>query len=328
MARGSSYGDKPTELLTLNPPPTNIPRRATRVMPAIRIEEDEPETRVERPAKARRAPAQPSIATSSSPAYNPEEEYPQHADNQAYSLTRHRHWLLLLLVTLGCVVVGAIVLTAAGIYLRPSSGGVYPNYQGQSFPVQLGGSYSAYNLWQNSNGPIAAKTPIPKNPGPYSVLGKPTISAAFINEVLATYHSPTAGMGQDLYNLGVQYGIDPVYPLAFFMHESQFGTTGEARTTLSLGNSRCIPDRPCVNTAGTACQTGQSCYAKMYSWQDGFEQWYKLIRNLYVAQWGLVTVDQIIPKYAPNSDGNDEASYIAALKHTVDTWRAGVVVVS
>ena len=42
----------------------------------------------------------------------------------------------------------------------------------------------------------------------------------------------------------------------------------------------------------------------MYSWQDGYEQWYKLIRNLYVAQWGLVTVDQIIPTYAPSSDHN------------------------
>jgi hypothetical protein len=61
----------------------------------------------------------------------------------------------------------------------------------------------------------------------------------------------------------------------------------------------------------------------MYSWQDGFEQWYKLIRNLYVAQWGRVTVDQIIPKYAPNSDGNNEAAYIATLKYEVSTWRAG-----
>ena len=43
----------------------------------------------------------------------------------------------------------------------------------------------------------------------------------------------------------------------------------------------------------------------MYSWEDGFDQYYKLIRNLYVAQWGLVTIDQIIPTYAPNSDGNN-----------------------
>ena len=63
----------------------------------------------------------------------------------------------------------------------------------------------------------------------------------------------------------------------------------------------------------------------MNSWVDGFEQWYKLIRNLYVAQWGLVTVDKIIPTYAPNSDGNNEAEYIASLKHEIDTWHAGIL---
>jgi hypothetical protein len=159
---------------------------------------------------------------------------------------------------------------------------------------------------------------LPKNPGPYSVLGKPTVSADFLNQVLASYHSPTAGMGQSLYDLGVQYGIDPVYALAFFMHESLFGTTGEARVTLSLGNERCIPDRNCIDQ-------DRGGYAQMNSWQDGFEHWYKLIRNLYVAQWGLVTVDQIIPKYAPNSDGNNEAEYIATLKREVDVWRAGTL---
>ena len=149
-------------------------------------------------------------------------------------------------------------------------------------------------------------------------MGKPTISASFINQVLASYNSPAAGKGQTLYDLGVKYGIDPVFALAFFMHESLFGTTGEARATLSLGNSRCIPTRPCIDQ-------NRGGYAQMYSWEDGFDQWYKLIRNLYVAQWGRVTVDQIIPKYAPNSDGNNEQEYIATLKHEIDTWHAGIL---
>jgi hypothetical protein len=217
------------------------------------------------------------------------------------------------------VVLSSMVLISAAIFQRHDN----PNlvtYAGQSFPIQVGGSISAFNTWQNSTGPIASKTPIPVkvSTGPYSVLGKPTISASFINQILAAYGSPAAGTGQQMYNLGVQYGIDPVYAMAFFMHESLFGTTGEARTTLSLGNLRCIPTRPCD-------QTGDGGYAQMYSWVDGYEQWYKLIRNLYVAQWGLVTVDQIIPTYAPSSDHNDVAAYIASLKHEVDTWRAGIL---
>ena len=206
------------------------------------------------------------------------------------------------------------------MFQRPGTGEVVPYNGGQTYSIQVGGSYNAFNVWENSNGPIATKTPIPipTSTGPYSVLGKPTITADFINRVLASYGSPAAGLGQQMYDLGVKYGIDPVYALAFFMHESLFGTTGEARVTLSLGNLRCIPTRPCIDQ-------NRGGYAQMYNWTDGFEQWYKLIRNLYVAQWGRVTVDQIIPKYAPNSDGNNEAQYIATLKREVDVWHAGVL---
>jgi hypothetical protein len=150
------------------------------------------------------------------------------------------------------------------------------------------------------------------------VLGPPTVSAAFINQVLAAYHSPAEGLGQALYDNGVTYGIDPVYALAFFLHESSFGTTGEARKTLSLGNERCIPDRPCVDQ-------DQGGYAQMESWQDGFVHWYALIQHLYIEQWHLTTVEQIIPKYAPSSDGNDETAYIAAIEQAVTTWHAGEV---
>ncbi len=151
-----------------------------------------------------------------------------------------------------------------------------------------------------------------------SVLGPPTVSAAFIDRVLSAYHSPAAGLGQALYDDGVRTGIDPVYALAFFMHESSFGTTGEARKTLALGNERCIPDRPCVDL-------DRGGYAQMQSWEDGFAHWFSLILTLYVKQWHRVTIEQMIPKYAPGSDGNDEEGYIAAIEHAVDTWRRGVV---
>ncbi|HET8846257.1 MAG TPA: hypothetical protein VFN35_32645 [Ktedonobacteraceae bacterium] len=336
MARGSSYGGKSPELSRGVTTPTNIPRRATRTLQAMSIEEieQEQETQHSRSSRNRRAPqASSTLVTREIPLYEEDEEprttrikstprtktrviVPEYPEEAPHPLRRHHSWLKIMLVSLGCTIVGAIVLTIAGMYLRAPSTTSMVNYQGQSFPVQLGGSYDAFTTWYDSSGPIPTRTAIPKNPGPYSVLGKPTITVDLINQVLAHYNSPTAGMGKDLYNLGVKYGIDPVYPLAFFMHESLFGTTGEARVTRSLGNLRCIEDRPCIDR-------DRGGYAQMYSWQDGFEQWYKLIRNLYVSQWGRVTVDQIIPKYAPNSDGNNEKAYIALLKHEVDTWRAG-----
>ncbi len=161
--------------------------------------------------------------------------------------------------------------------------------------------------------------------GSYTVTGPPSISAPFINTILCTWHSPTCGKGQTLYNLGIKYGIDPAYALAFFMNESTFGTAGMARITLGLGNERCIDDRPCVNGQGDPCQAGQSCYAQFESWEDGFEHWYMLIKNLYIGQWGLTTVPQIIHRYAPNADNNNEAHYAYVVEHAVDLWRAGKV---
>ncbi|HEY6407941.1 MAG TPA: hypothetical protein VIY29_10785 [Ktedonobacteraceae bacterium] len=153
---------------------------------------------------------------------------------------------------------------------------------------------------------------------PSSVLGLPSVSVAFINRVLAVYHSPAAGLGQALYDDGVRTGIDPVFALAFFFHESSFGTTGEARKTLALGNERCIPDRPCVDL-------DRGGYAQMQSWEDGFAHWYALILMLYVKEWHRVTIEQIIPKYAPGSDSNNEVAYIAAIEHATAVWRRGVV---
>ncbi len=296
MARGSSYGENSQPPPLTVTPQTSIPRRATRELPALN-EEEERETHVV-PAK------QTEIIT-----HDSEKEHP---------LARHRTWLTPLLICMVCIIVGAMVLIIAGINQRTGDPQLVKVPDVQSFAIQVGGSVDAFSVWQNSNGPIADKKPIPAHPGPYSVLGKPTISVDYINQVLASYHSPAAGQGQALYDLGVKYGIDPIYALAFFMHESLFGTTGEARATLSLGNLRCIPTRPCIdrNNGG---------FAQMFSWVDGFEQWYKLIRNLYVAQWGRVTVDQIIPVYAPSSDHNNVAGYIAALKHEIDYWHAGIL---
>lgn len=164
--------------------------------------------------------------------------------------------------------------------------------------------------------------------------GKPTISASFINTVLSNYHSPAAGQGQALYDLGVKYDIDPVYALAFFMHESRFGTAGMARITHSLGNSRCVANQACVNTSGDECQARQSCYASYASWQSGFEEWYQqmvayengALKYYLSKQWiPLTTLQTIIPVYAPTSDGNNEAAYIAAIQHAVATWRSGTV---
>jgi len=152
--------------------------------------------------------------------------------------------------------------------------------------------------------------------GGYTVVGSPTIQADFIDSVLKHYNSPAAGKGKVLYDYGVKYNIDPAFALAFFMQESTFGTQGIARVTHSLGNIRATNGYP--NYGG---------YRLYHSWEEGFDDWYKLINNLYVGQWGLSTVDQIIPVYAPAADNNDESAYIQNVKNAVDTWRNGTIAV-
>lgn len=145
----------------------------------------------------------------------------------------------------------------------------------------------------------------------YTVTGQPTISVAVIARVLCNAHSPACGTEQSLYTDGVKYGIDPAFALAFFQHESGYGLAGEARVSLSLGNLRCIPGYPC-----------RDGYAWFPSWESGFEAWYKLISVLYVAEWHLTTIEQIIPKYAPSADHNDEHAYIQAVETAVDSYRS------
>src|SRR5258708_37677932 len=106
MARGSSYGEKkPTTALTT--PHTNVPRRATRSFQTGPIQEEEPERQLARPARVRRAPEMPS--TPIVPAFS-----------EPLPLARHRCWLLLLLLSFGCVVVGAYVLASVGMFLHPT----------------------------------------------------------------------------------------------------------------------------------------------------------------------------------------------------------------
>lgn len=144
----------------------------------------------------------------------------------------------------------------------------------------------------------------------YILMAAPSISVGQIERVLTQYGSPAVGLGQTIYDLGVKYGIDPAYALAFFVHESGCGTRGVARFTKSIGNIRW--------TEGYDNYEGYRSYS---SWASGVEDWYKLIKELYIDGWQLKTVDAIVPVYAPYGDNNDPPGYAAAVKSMVASWR-------
>lgn len=144
------------------------------------------------------------------------------------------------------------------------------------------------------------------------VVSSPTVTIALIDQVLTGAHSPAQGLGTVFYHLGVKSGIDPVFALAFFHHESDYGTRGMAVLTHSIGNIRCTPGFP-------SCIGDYRSYA---SWEQGIADWYTLIHDVYVGH-GRDTVATILPMYAPTDDGNNVQAYLRAVMEDVARWREG-----
>lgn len=152
----------------------------------------------------------------------------------------------------------------------------------------------------------------------YSIVGAPSLSAAFVDQVLAGARSPMQGSGAAFVRLGRQYEIDDAFVLAIFHHESNYGTTGEARVSKSPGNLRCL-DQAHYSDLLPLCRDG---YAWFPTWTRGLEAMYRLLAGpLYVAG-GLVTIKQIIERWAPDSDGNNSAAYVADVENDIANWRA------
>jgi hypothetical protein len=144
-----------------------------------------------------------------------------------------------------------------------------------------------------------------------SVVGGPSLSTQQVNTILTNAGSPAAGSGQTFYQDSLAYHVDDSVALAFFKHESSYGTRGEAAQSLSIGNLRCID--------GYACQDN---YAWFPSWQSGIDAWYRLISGPYYVGSGLTTIPQIVHKYAPNADNNDEVAYTNAVESDISSWRS------
>jgi hypothetical protein len=183
--------------------------------------------------------------------------------------------------------------------------------------VVLAGGFAALRFLDAQPAPVSAAPQIAGSVAPIGVLqSAPSLNAAQINAVLSGYGSPAVGSGQDFYDLGVTYGIDPAYALAFFVHESSAGTNPswdgmkpDGSTTHDIGNISC---------AGYA-----TCYGRWRdyaNWRTGIDDWYRLISVEYIGGRGFSTVDQVIPVYAPSFE-NDVGGYTNAVSALVGQWR-------
>lgn len=156
--------------------------------------------------------------------------------------------------------------------------------------------------------------------GDYTLQAAPSLKPEQIDQILATYGSPAVGTGQDWYELGQKYNIDPAIAVAFFVHESSAGTNpawaglkSDGSTTHNVGNIIC---------AGYA-----RCYGRFRdyaSWREGIEDWYRLIDVEYIKGRGHQTIADVIPVYAPAFE-NDVQNYINVVEKLVDDWRSNGV---
>lgn len=175
---------------------------------------------------------------------------------------------------------------------------------------------SNWRPWDMLRGTQQSSTLPVSPPGNYELRAAPSLTAEQINRVLESYNSPAVGTGHIWYNIGLQYGIDPAIAIAFFIHESSAGTNPNwagikpgGGTTHNVGNIIC---------AGySRCHGRFRDYA---SWEEGINDWYRLIDIEYIQGRGHRTIADVIPVYAPAFENNVQG-YINAVTRMIDDWR-------
>jgi hypothetical protein len=148
-------------------------------------------------------------------------------------------------------------------------------------------------------------------------LSPPRIEPSVFARILTAAGSSAAPDSAALYATCLRHSLDPAVALAFFAHESSYGKRGSAVVTRNWGNIRIPSRRPPWGKVRNPHAPG--ALAVYDSWLDSLDAWCMLIASVYVPS-GRDTVRRAIPVYAPSSDGNAPAAYIAAVLNLVALW--------
>jgi hypothetical protein len=178
----------------------------------------------------------------------------------------------------------------------------------------------------DQSGPAtAAESPVPLGDeevmaGDYSILAAPRIGLpAFLN-VLQQAGSPAAPDGIAIYNAFVAKGVDPAVGLAIFQHESNYGKSGVAAVTNSIGNSRYYGDPGGLGITKHSTGTNGS-FAAYPNYTVAAEDLARLLSSsLYGTSADHSTVRTFAAKYAPSKDHNNPAGYGASVANHIAAW--------
>lgn len=161
-------------------------------------------------------------------------------------------------------------------------------------------------------GLVPAPSPTVATPKPTSttIARSPSISIVEVERVLARVNSPMLPYAGDIYAYGVQYGIDPVFALAFWMKESREASDGSVAAV----------DHNPGYTQGLNSDPHCGRWACWPTWPEGIQGWFRYMR-VYFVDRGRTTVEVILPIYAPPTE-NNTTGYIASVLNWVYQWRA------
>lgn len=122
-----------------------------------------------------------------------------------------------------------------------------------------------------------------------------------------------------VYDYCLQRRVDSAFLLAMFKHESQYGTQGTATQTHSWGNTR-LPVHGNVKPIGTA-QGRRGTFPIFKNWADGGISTVARFVE-YGPYQGKRTVEEIVPIWAPVTDGNDPGRYVQAVLAEMERIKA------
>ena len=153
----------------------------------------------------------------------------------------------------------------------------------------------------------------------------PRISEERFEEVLRQAGSPAAPEARSGYRAVAAQGVDPLLALAIFRHESRLGTAGlvpayDLRNPGATRSSRTGVGEPVQ-------PPGRGQFWRYPSWTEGFRDLAaRLVDPGFVyAQRGLRTIGEVIPTWAPASDGNSPQNYIQAVVRTMEELREDTI---
>jgi hypothetical protein len=163
---------------------------------------------------------------------------------------------------------------------------------------------------------------VPAVPHTRVIGARPSISLAQFRDVLRRRGAPFGEhfdvISERIYRLCSDLDIDPAFWLALWLHEQGVPLGGSAigkATRNPLNIKRYGPRWPGLTMNGAEWNSYES-------WQLGCLHSVMHLKELYGAK-GLLTLEEIIPMWAPPGDGgNSPAAYIAAVKRDMAAMRS------